>query len=110
GLELAQTYSRLGSRVMVLVAGKALADEDPELAGFVLEQLAEEGISIHQDTTVDSVEGGLRRVRVDVSVGGEKHVVEGSHLLIAAGRRPSTSDLGLEVAGIRYDERAIRVG
>jgi pyruvate/2-oxoglutarate dehydrogenase complex dihydrolipoamide dehydrogenase (E3) component len=109
GLELAQTYSRLGSRVMVLAAGKALADEDPELAGFVLERLGEEGIGIHQDTTVDSVEGGLGRVRVNVSVGGEKHVVEGSHLLIVAGRRPSTSDLGLEVAGIRYDERGIKV-
>jgi pyruvate/2-oxoglutarate dehydrogenase complex dihydrolipoamide dehydrogenase (E3) component len=59
-LELAQTYSRLGSRVVVLVAGKALADEDPELAGFVLEQLGEDGIGIHQDTTVDSVEGGIR--------------------------------------------------
>jgi pyruvate/2-oxoglutarate dehydrogenase complex dihydrolipoamide dehydrogenase (E3) component len=108
-LELAQTYSRLGSRVVVLVAGKALADEDPELAGFVLEQLGEDGIGIHQDTTVDSVEGGLGRVRVNVSVDGEKHVVEGSHLLIVAGRRPSTSDLGLEVAGIRYDEQGIKV-
>ena len=109
GLELAQTYSRLGSRVMVLVAGKALADEDPELAGFVLEQFAEEGIGIHQNTAVGSVEGGLGRVRVNVSVGGDKHVVEGSHLLIAAGRRPLTSDLGLEAAGIRYDERGIKV-
>lgn len=109
GLELAQTHSRLGSRVMVLEADKALADEDPELAKFVLEQLAEEGISVHEGTKVESVEGALGRVRVNVSVGGEKHVVEGSHLLLAAGRRPSTSDLGLEAAGIRYDERGIKV-
>lgn len=109
GLELAQTYSRLGSRVIVLDAGKVLADEDPELSTFVLAQLAEEGIGIHQDTKVESVEGGLGRVRVNVSVDGEKHVVEGSHLLLAAGRRPSTSDLGLEAAGIRYDERGIKV-
>jgi pyruvate/2-oxoglutarate dehydrogenase complex dihydrolipoamide dehydrogenase (E3) component len=44
-----------------------------------------------------------------VSVGGEKHIVEGSHLLLAMGRKPSTSDLGLEAAGIRHDERGIKV-
>ncbi len=109
GLELAQTHSRLGSRVMVLEADKALAGEDPELSKFVLEQLAEEGVSIHEGTKVESVEGGLGRVRVNVSVGGDKHVVEGSHLLLAMGRRPSTSDLGLEAAGIRHDERGIKV-
>ncbi|MCZ7594032.1 MAG: FAD-dependent oxidoreductase [Hyphomicrobium sp.] len=109
GLELAQTHSRLGSRVMVLEADKALADEDPELSKFVLEQLAEEGVSVHEGTKVESIEGALGRVRVNVSVGGEKHVVEGSHLLLAVGRRPSTSDLGLEAAGIRHDGRGIKV-
>lgn len=109
GLELAQTYSRLGSRVMVLEAEKALGAEDPELAKFVLEQLAEEGIGVHEGAKVESVEGGLGRVKVNVSVGAEKHVVEGTHLLLALGRKPSTSDLGLEAAGIRYDERGITV-
>ena len=92
-LELAQSHSRLGSRVMVLAADKALDDEDPELARVVLEALAAEGISVHEDTKVEGVEGGLGRVRVNVSVGGEKHVVEGSHLLLlhgaqAVGLRP----------------------
>ena len=48
-------------------------------------------------------------MRVNVSVGGEKHVVDGSHLLLAAGRKPTTSDLGLEAAGIRHDKRGITV-
>lgn len=109
GLELAQTYGRLGSRVMVLEAEKALAGEDPELSKFVIERLAEEGIGVHEGTKIDSVEGGLGRVRVNVSVDGQQHVVEGSHLLVATGRKPSTSDLGLEAAGIRYDERGITV-
>ena len=108
-LELAQAHSRLGSRVMVLEADKALGDEDPELSRVVLEQLAAEGVSVHEGTKVERVEGGLGRVRVNVSVGGEKHVVEGSHLLLALGRKPSTSDLGLEAAGIRHDECGIKV-
>ena len=108
-LELAQAHSRLGSRVIVLAADKALPDEDPELSRVVLEQLSDEGISVHEGTRVESVEGGLGRVRVNVSVGGEKHVVEGSHLLLALGGKPSTSDLGLEAAGIRHDEGGIKV-
>ena len=109
-LELAQAHSRLGSRVVVLAPDEALAGEDPELARVALEALAAEGIGVHEGAKVDSVEGGLGRVRVNVSVAGEKHVVEGSHLLIVAGRKPSMSDLGLEAAGIRYDDRGIKVG
>lgn len=109
GLELAQTYSRLGSRVIVIEEGRALGESDPELSKFVLEQLAAEGVAVHENTKVDSVEGGLGRVRVHVTVGGEKHVVEGSHLLVAVGSNPATSDLGLDAAGIRYDARGIKV-
>jgi pyruvate/2-oxoglutarate dehydrogenase complex dihydrolipoamide dehydrogenase (E3) component len=109
GLELAQAHHRLGSRVTVLEAAKALANEDPELTRIVLEQLAAEGLNIHEGTTVERVESSLGRVRVHVSLNGEKHVVEGSHLLVAAGRKPTTSDLGLEAARIRYDNRGIKV-
>jgi pyruvate/2-oxoglutarate dehydrogenase complex dihydrolipoamide dehydrogenase (E3) component len=109
GLELAQAHHRLGSRVTVLEAAKALANEDPELSKVVLEQLAAEGINIHEGTTVERIESSLGRVRVHVSLNGQKHVVEGSHLLLAAGRKPTTSDLGLEAARIRYDNRGIKV-
>ena len=109
-LELAQSHSRLGSRVMVLAPGKALEGEDPELSRVVLEALASEGIGVHEDANVEGVEGGLGRVRVNVSVGGERHVVEGSHLLLCTGRKPSVSELGLEAAGIRYDANGIKVG
>lgn len=108
-LELAQAYSRLGSRVIVLCADRVLANEDPELTKFVLDRLADEGVAVHEDTKVESVDGGLGRVRVNVSVGSEKHVVEGSHLLVAAGRKPATADLGLDAAGIRHDDKGIKV-
>jgi len=109
GLELAQAHSRLGSRVTVLEAAKALSKDDPELTKVVLERLAAEGVSVREGTKVESVEGGMGRVQVHVSVGDEKHVIEGSHLLLAVGRKPSTSDMGLEAAGIRYDKRGVKV-
>jgi pyruvate/2-oxoglutarate dehydrogenase complex dihydrolipoamide dehydrogenase (E3) component len=108
GLELAQAYRRLGSRVTVLEAAKALGKDDPELTRVVLEALAAEGVSVHEGTKVERVEGGLGRVRVYVA-GGEKQVFEGTHLLLAVGRKPTTSDLGLEAAGIRHDAKGIKV-
>jgi pyruvate/2-oxoglutarate dehydrogenase complex dihydrolipoamide dehydrogenase (E3) component len=109
GMELAQAHRRLGSRVTVIEAAKALSKDDPELTKVVLDQLKQEGIKILEGTNVESVEGGLGRVRVNVAVGDNKQVIEGSHLLLAVGRKATTADLGLEAAGIRYDKRGIKV-
>ncbi len=109
GMELAQAHSRLGSRVTVIEALKALSKDDPELTKVVLDELVQEGIDVREGTKVESVEGELGRVRVNVAVGDEKQVIEGTHLLLAVGRKPTTADLGLEAAGIRYDKRGIRV-
>jgi pyruvate/2-oxoglutarate dehydrogenase complex dihydrolipoamide dehydrogenase (E3) component len=109
GMELAQAHSRLGSRVTVLEAAKALGKDDPELTKVVLEQLIAEGVNVREGTKVERVEGGLGRVRVHVAVGDKKEVVEGTHLLLAVGRKPTTADLGLEAAGIRYDAKGIKV-
>jgi pyruvate/2-oxoglutarate dehydrogenase complex dihydrolipoamide dehydrogenase (E3) component len=109
GLELAQAHSRLGSRVTVLEAMKALGKDDPELTKVVLEQLAQEGVSVLENTKAERVEGGSGNVRVHVASGDRKDVIEGTHLLIAVGRKPTTSDLGLEAAGIRYDNKGIKV-
>jgi pyruvate/2-oxoglutarate dehydrogenase complex dihydrolipoamide dehydrogenase (E3) component len=109
GLELAQAHSRLGSRVTVIEAVKALSKDDPELTKVVLEELAAEGVTIRENTKVERVEGGLGRVRVHVAAGDKKEVIEGTHLLLAVGRKPTTADLGLEAAGIRYDAKGIKV-
>ncbi len=109
GMELAQAHSRLGSRVTVIEAAKALSKDDPELTKVVLDELKKEGITILEGTKVESVEGGMGRVRVNVAVGEERRVIEGTHLLLAVGRKATTADLGLEAAGIRYDKRGIKV-
>jgi pyruvate/2-oxoglutarate dehydrogenase complex dihydrolipoamide dehydrogenase (E3) component len=109
GMELAQAHRRLGSRVTVIEAAKALSKDDPELTKVVLDELRKEGVTILEGTKVESVEGGMGRVRVNVAVGDEKQVIEGTHLLLAVGRKPTTADLGLEAAGIRYDKRGINV-
>lgn len=109
GMELAQAFRRLGSNVTVVEAAKPLAKDDPELTKVVVDRLLSEGVNVLQDTKVERVDGGLGRVRVHVTNKGEQRVIEGTHLLLAVGRRASTADLGLEAAGIRYDRRGIKV-
>ncbi|MBU2580500.1 MAG: FAD-dependent oxidoreductase [Alphaproteobacteria bacterium] len=109
GVELAQAHRRLGSRVTVLEGAKALGKDDPELTKVVLEHLRGEGIDIREGTLVTRVEDGGGTIRVHVKVGDKEDVVEGSHILIAAGRKPNVDDLGLDAAGIRYDKRGIKV-
>lgn len=110
GLEMAQAHRRLGCRVTVLEATRALAKDDLELTSVVLARLAEEGIEVREGVKVTQVEGGLGRVRVTTSnAAGGSQAIEGTHILVAAGRRPNTSDLGLELARIAYDNRGIKV-
>ena len=109
GLELAQAHRRLGSEVTVVEGLKALGKDDPELAAVVLKHLRDEGIDIREGAFVDSVAGGDGKVVVKVKVGDAFEVIEGTHLLVAAGRRPNIADLGLEAAGIKSDKKGVTV-
>ncbi len=109
GLELAQAFRRLGAAVTVLEAQEPLAREDPECARVVLDQLAEEGVTLHSGVSVARVEAAGTGVAVvlDGTV-GEQRIV-GSHLLIATGRRPNIDGMGLDAAGIAHTPAGIEV-
>ena len=105
GLELAQAFRRLGSAVTVLDAAEPLAGEDPECAAVVLDRLEREGIVLRTGVTVARVAHGSGRVSVVLM--GEEAAIDGTHLLIASGRKPTTDGLDLEAAGVRYDAAGI---
>jgi pyruvate/2-oxoglutarate dehydrogenase complex dihydrolipoamide dehydrogenase (E3) component len=109
GLELAQAYLRLGSRVTVLEAMKALGKDDPEVSEVVLKRLRAEGVEIREGALIERVTGGTRLIDVHVSEEGARDVVQGSHLLVATGRVPNVAGLNLEAASIKYDQRGIKV-
>jgi pyruvate/2-oxoglutarate dehydrogenase complex dihydrolipoamide dehydrogenase (E3) component len=109
GLELAQAHLRLGSRVTVIEALKALGKDDPELSEVVLKHLRAEGVDIREGTLVERVSGGVRLIDVHVAEDGRKSIVQGTHLLLATGRTPNVADLNLEAAAIKYDTRGIKV-
>jgi pyruvate/2-oxoglutarate dehydrogenase complex dihydrolipoamide dehydrogenase (E3) component len=114
-LELAQACNRLGIDASVVSEEAALPDDDPELAAVVVDRLRAEGIRIRTGVKVGSVsrrKGGIRMV-VTERVGGEggpgEMAVDGSHLLLAAGRSPAVDGLNLAAAGITHDRSGIVV-
>jgi pyruvate/2-oxoglutarate dehydrogenase complex dihydrolipoamide dehydrogenase (E3) component len=104
GLEMAQAHRRLGCRVTVLARSKALAGEDPELAALALAALRDEGVEVLEHAAVARVSGGIE---VDLADGRR---IEGSHLLVATGRKANVEGLGLEAAGVDFTAKGITVG
>jgi len=107
GMEMAQAHRRLGSDVTVLEGGQALGKDDPEITAIALERLRGEGLDIRENALAERVEKTAGGVRVHLK-GGDS--VEGTHLLMAVGRKPNVDGLDLEKAGIEYDRRGIKVG
>jgi len=109
GLELAQAHRRLGAEVTVLEAGEILAREDRELAALVRRRLIEEGVDIREGAKLARVEKRGTSVRAHLDQAGDATFVDGSHLLIATGRKPNLESLGLDDAGIRCSPAGITV-
>ena len=113
GLEMAQAFRRLGSTVTVCEAAKPLAKDDPECAAIVLDQLTREGVILRSGVKVTSVAHGAGRVTLTIESGNgeekKQETIEGTHLLVAAGRKATVDGLGLEAAGIRFDKSGIAV-
>lgn len=109
GLEMAQAHRRLGSRVTVLEGARALGKDDPELAAIVIERLREEGARIEEGAKVARAEaaGGAGGVRLHAEDG---RAFEGTHLLVAVGRRANVEGLGLDEAGVAYTAKGVTVG
>ena len=111
GLEFAQMYRRFGAEVTVVeFAGDIIAREDADVRAALRGVLESEGITIHTNVRDNSVTATADGVRMHASQNGAPLVVEGSHLLLAVGRRPNTEALNLPAAGIAVDQRGfIRV-
>lgn len=108
GVEFAQMFRRFGSRVTIVqAAGQLLPREDSDIAAEVLKILREDGITVLLNAETKEAAEAEARVRLRVNAeagdgpnGPEDTIVEGTHLLVAAGRVPNTEFLNLKGAGI----------
>ncbi len=107
GLEMAQAFARLGSRVTVLERfSHVLPREDPEVADALADCLRREGIAIHTGARACRVRRECDRRVVTCDDGRQ---FEAERILVAAGRRPNVEGLGLDAAGVGVGERGIVV-
>ncbi len=109
GVELAQAHRRLGARVTLLEMATMLGNDDPELVDVVRNRLRAEGVEINEGVTVARAEQRGNGVAVTLGDDGAERTIEGSHLLVAAGRAANVEDLGLAAAGIDFGPAGITV-
>jgi len=107
GIELSQAMRRFGSKVSVIDRNDRLLhredDDVTEALGSLFEQ---EGINTVLNARIKRVSGKSGdSVRVVVEQGGREKALDGTHLLVAAGRTPNTQNLGLELAGVEVTDR-----
>ncbi|MCK4861361.1 MAG: FAD-dependent oxidoreductase [Rhodobacteraceae bacterium] len=105
GMEMAQAHVRLGSKVTVLEGMKVLGHEDPEMAAIALENLRSEGVEIVEGAMVSEIVGGAG-VTVHTKDGTEYN---GSHILMAVGRKPNIEKLDIDKAGVESNRHGIVV-
>ncbi len=107
GLELSQAFRRFGSRVTILEQGPQIAGrEDPDVADEMRRILSNEGIEILVAAEPRHVQGRSgANVSISLRTSSGERTIEGSEILVAAGRVPNTAGIGLETAGVELDGR-----
>jgi pyruvate/2-oxoglutarate dehydrogenase complex dihydrolipoamide dehydrogenase (E3) component len=110
GLEFAQMFRRFGSEVTIVQrSGQLMGREDPDVAEAVADIMREDGIEVLLNTQTARAEQDEGKILLTVNTTDGERTLEGSHLLVAAGRPPNTETLDLEAAGIEMDKRGFIV-
>ena len=104
GVEMSQAFRRLGAEVTLIEKRRVLGRDDPELAAIVRASLIADGVTIREETPVTAVEADGEGVALTCGSGDTNLRLTGSHLLVAAGRRPKIEGLGLEKAGVALND------
>jgi len=105
GLELGQAFVRLGTKVEIIDIAPPLTRHEPEHAKVLIDSLKDEGILFHTPANTQEIRKSKTGVEIELEGGA---ILKGSHLLVAAGRRPVLDGLNLEQAGIDYDRKGIK--
>lgn len=113
GLEFGQMYRRFGSQVTVVeFMERIIPLEDEDVSQTLQEALEDERMRFHlasQATKVERASDGTLRLTVEKRDGSGSEIIAGSHILLAAGRKPNTDELNLEAAGIEHNRGWIKV-
>ncbi len=105
GVEFAQIYRRLGAEVTLIQgASQLMPQEDEDIAEAIHEFLEEEGVKVLCNARAKEVEEINGNIKIKIENNGNSQFIEGSHLLIAAGRKPNIGKLALANTDIKLNE------
>ena len=110
GVELAQAFARLGSKVTIVQGpDRVLPREELDVAQAVAQALERDGITILTNARMQRVRKDGDEKVVEAKQGDQMIEVRGSEILIALGRSPNVEGLGLDAAGVKYDGKGIKI-
>ena len=109
GCELGQAFRLLGARVSLVEMASILPRDDSELVDILRTRLRADGVEILEGARVTGARPAAGGAEVTVEQDGGTRTLAGSALLLAAGRRPTVEGLGLDAAGVAYDDGGIKV-
>jgi dihydrolipoamide dehydrogenase len=110
GVEFASVFSRFGSKVtLVELLPRVVPVEDEEVSAALAKAFKKRGIDVHVDTAVSKVTVGQGSVKLEATSKGKTVSLEAERVLLAAGRRPLTDDLGLAGTKVKLEKGFVQV-
>jgi len=106
GMEMAQAHIRLGSKVTVIEGAKVFGKDDPEMAAFVIDKMKAEGVEIIEGAQAERISASGQGIKVHTPKGD----FDGTHLLMAVGRKVNLEKLDLEKGNIAFHRGGVDVG
>ncbi|MHC8491084.1 dihydrolipoyl dehydrogenase family protein [Thalassospira sp. SM2505] len=109
GLEMAQAHQQLGAKVTIVEMMTILPKDDPDMVSVVRDEIKDSDITLYENSKTREIHPAGDLIRVIIEHDGIEITLEGSHLLLATGRRPNVENLGLEEAGVAFERTGISV-
>lgn len=110
GVELSQMFAKFGTEVTLLEAeSQILPTFERQLAQLVQKNMKKLKINVVRNAMAQSVQQNEDSVTVTYTVKDKEEQVTADYLLVTVGRKPNTEDLGLDIAGVKVDEKGLIV-
>lgn len=109
GCELGQGFANLGTEVTLISSGGLMPKDDPELVDIIRQRFLDDGLTLYENVRVRAVEKRDGHIIATIETGQDTCEIQGTHLLLATGRRPNLDGLNLEAAGVEWTKNGIAV-
>ncbi|MBC7758000.1 MAG: FAD-dependent oxidoreductase [Phormidesmis sp. FL-bin-119] len=105
-LEIAQAYSRLGSQVSILQrSASILSKQSKDVSDELTKHLSDDGLTILTETSINKVWKDGETIKISYNLKGIEETITTSHVLVATGTKPNTENLGLDMTGVKVDDK-----